>query len=497
MNVMISNSDGCNEPSIIINPKNTDQLYAGANLNNVYYSDDGGFTWNTGKLYSSVHGVWGDPVLMCDTAGAFYYFHLSNPPAGSWIDRIVCQKVETFGGTWNDGTAMGLNGTKAQDKQWSTVDRRTNHIFVTWTQFDEYGVSDPDFKSNIMFSRSFDGGQTWSAALQINQVSGDCIDSDNTTEGAVPAIGPNGEIYVAWAGPLGLVFDRSMDEGDTWLEQDIMIDEFPYGWDYDIPGISRANGLPFTLCDTSGGPYHGTIYINWSDQRNGPDDTDVWLVRSTDGGDTWSEPLRVNDDPPGRQQFFTSMAIDQTNGNLYIVFYDRREHEDNNTDVYMAMSSDGGETFTNFRISESPFYPNAGVFFGDYTFITAYDNVIRPIWTRLHNSSRSIWTAIVDPGVVQVNEANVNLMTVERSYPNPFRESTWFSFKVRRPASVILKVYDQFGREVATLINDREYPAGKHTVEFNASQYHLAPGVYYFSLVSSDQNIKQKMILSR
>ena len=67
------------------------------------------------------------------------------------------------------------------------------------------------------------------------------------------------------------------------------MDEFPGGWDYDIPGINRCNGLPITVCDLSGGSNHGTIYINWTDQRNGTDDTDVWLAKSTDGGDTWTE----------------------------------------------------------------------------------------------------------------------------------------------------------------------------------------------------------------
>ena len=67
-------------------------------------------------------------------------------------------------------------------------------------------------------------------AIKINEVDGDCIDSDNTVEGAVPAVGPNGEIYVAWAGPAGLMFDRSLDQGEKWLTQDIFVDSFPTGW---------------------------------------------------------------------------------------------------------------------------------------------------------------------------------------------------------------------------------------------------------------------------
>jgi len=495
-NVMISDQNGCNEPSIIINPKNTDQLYAGTNLNNVYYSDDGGYTWAEEQLYSALYGVWGDPVLMCDTAGAFYFFHLSNPPGGtgSWIDRIVCQKVDALGGEWNEGTYMGLSGTKAQDKHWAVVNRSNNHIFVTWTQFDVYGTADPDYFSNIMFSKSLDGGMSWSPAIQINEVSGDCVDSDNTTEGAVPALGPNGELYVSWAGPEGLVFDRSFDEGETWLGQDIFVSDIGGGWDYDIPGIMRANGLPVTACDTSGGAFHGTIYVNWTDQANGPDDTDVWLVKSSDGGNTWSEPLRVNDDAPGKQQFFTWMTIDQTNGYLWFVFYDRRNYNDNRTDVYMALSTDGGETFLNFPVSESPFIPTSGVFFGDYTNITAHDNVIRPIWTRLHSGQRSTWTAIVDPGFVGMEEYRPAIAELFQNYPNPFEETTYISFTLTRQARVTLKVYDQLGRDMATLLNG-PVEAGKHVLHFDASDYTLPPGIYYFSLVSDRLNLQRKMII--
>ena len=70
------------EPSIIINPKNTDHMVGGANIDNVYYSTDGGYTWET-DVMTSTYGVWGDPVLIVDTSGAYYFFHLSNPSQGN------------------------------------------------------------------------------------------------------------------------------------------------------------------------------------------------------------------------------------------------------------------------------------------------------------------------------------------------------------------------------------------------------------------------------
>ena len=239
------------EPSICINPKNTDQLIAGSNLNKYYISEDGGYNWTINNLISPEYGVWGDPCIIVDTVGDFYYFHLANPQNGNWIDRIVCQKLDFASQTWNNGTYTGLDGTKAQDKEWAVIDNTTNTIYVTWTQFDEYDVSDTSYHSNIHFSKSIDRGMTWTNAIRINEVYGNCVDSDETVEGAVPSVGPEGQIYVSWAGPAGIVFDRSLDHGETWLDNDIFVDSMPGGWDISIPGISRCNGLPVTCCDIS------------------------------------------------------------------------------------------------------------------------------------------------------------------------------------------------------------------------------------------------------
>ena len=103
-NIMISSSNSPEEPCIYVNPKNTDQLIGGANINNLYYSNDGGYTWTVSTLSSTTNGVWGDPVTIVDTAGNYYFFHLSWPQSGSWIDRIVCQKSTDFGETWNEGS---------------------------------------------------------------------------------------------------------------------------------------------------------------------------------------------------------------------------------------------------------------------------------------------------------------------------------------------------------------------------------------------------------
>ncbi len=375
-------------------------MVAGVVLNKTFYSHDGGRNW-TMQLVESPYGVFGDPVITADYKGYFYFAHLSDPEgvgraSDRWLDRIVVQRSVDQGVTWSPGSYAGMRHPADQDKHWLVTDPRTAAIYMTWTEFDKYGSADPQHKSRILFSKSVNQGISWSGAIPISQIEGDCIDSDNTTEGAVPAVGPDGTLYVAWSHGEHIYFDRSVDLGVTWLERDIIAANQIGGWDIDIPGLGRANGMPVTGVDLSDSPYRGTIYINYCDQKNGPNDTDVWLVRSTDYGETWSEPVRVNDDPPGKHQFFTWMAVDPVTGGIYIVFYDRRAHADNQTDVFLAASFDGGSTFENVRISEKPFTPNPTVFFGDYNNISVNGGVIRPIWTRMDGNRTSIWTALID-----------------------------------------------------------------------------------------------------
>ena len=403
-NILISSERGSCEPSIKIDPSDPEKIVAGIVLDQVAHSNDGGKTWKVDHLYSD-YGVWGDPVIDADDQGRFYYFHLSNPKEGHWIDRIVCQRSDDGGKTWNNGSFAGLNAEKQQDKHWSVIDQRTGAIYITWTEFDTYGSTDPTCYSKIRFSASYDKAETWSEAITISEKYGDCIDDDETTEGAVPAVGPDGELYVCWANEDGLVFSKSLDKGKTWSKEKV-IDPMPGGWAMDIPGIYRANGMPILKVDLSDSPSRGTLYVNWADQRNGDDDTDIWLKKSTDGGETWTVAQRVNNDPEGRQQFFTWMDIDQSNGKLYFVFYDRRAHADLNTDVYLAYAEPGAKEILNLKISDSPFIPDPKIFFGDYTNISVVDGVIRPIWARMDEGKTSVWTDLTEhrmnPGMIEL-----------------------------------------------------------------------------------------------
>ena len=403
-NVQIDTYDGTGyqpcEPSLAISPVDPDVMVAGSILDNVYTSQDGGKTW-TKDVLTSRYGVFGDPCVVASPRGDFYYLHLSDPEGAGWaseslLDRIVCQRSTDGGRSWSKGGGMGLSGSKDQDKEWAVVSADNKRIHACWTQFDRYNSREAGDSTLILCSHASKAGNKWSTPVRVSDVAGDCLDGDNTAEGAVPAVGTNGEVYVAWALGDWIWFDRSSDGGRSW-GKDRAVASVVGGWDQTIPGIGRCNGMPVTCVDHSDGPHRGRIYVNWTDNRNG--DNDVWLTHSDDGGDTWSPTQRVNNDGPGRDQFFTWMTVDPVRGDVHVVFYDRRHNgsaAERSTHVVVASSTDGGATWTNRQVSETPFVPAGQTFFGDYNNISAVDGHVRPIWTREDLGVLSVWTALLD-----------------------------------------------------------------------------------------------------
>lgn len=398
-NVMIGAKGDPEEVTICIDPSNPAILVAGANTEHYYYSSDSGKTWKDGTMRSSF-GVWGDLCILVDSVGNFYCFHLSKMEKGNSYDRLICQKSYDKGATWTNGTYLGVNYDYSQDKEWAAIDPVTNYIYVTWTEQKESysrGSLGKKTKTNIMLSISKDLGRTWSKSMQINEEPGADFDNWKSVIGAMPAIGPNKEVYATWVNYNAIIFDRSLDSGKTWLEKDILIDSLNYRWSMKVSGMYRCYTFPIIACDASKGPHNGNIYICWADQNKDNTNTDIFLSKSTDNGDTWTDPVKINDDSTDHHQYMPWITVDQITGSVYVVFYDRRHHPNSKTDVYMASSFDGGETFINTKISERSFTPDSYTFMGDYIGVTAHNDVVRPIWTTMDDhQNMSIWTAIID-----------------------------------------------------------------------------------------------------
>ena len=193
------------------------------------------------------------------------------------------------------------------------------------------------------------------------------------------------------------------------------------------------------------------------------------------------------------------MDIDQTNGNLHFIFYDRRNYLGDQTDVYLAFSDDGGQTFSNRLVSEEPFLPNRTVFFGDYNNISVHNNVVRPIWTRLHDGKLSVWTDITPfDGTLSNGYVKDEEDYKTKIYPNPMvDENTYVSFKLRSSSIVSIELLDEQGRLIGLLQEPLEMGYGIYNIHVDLNEFSLATGIYYTRLIINGQRQTMKTIVLR
>jgi hypothetical protein len=235
-------------------------------------------------------------------------------------------------------------------------------------------------KSIVLFTRSTDHGKTWATPWRISTHAGYPRDDTGGILGILGTVGPDGTQYVVWNDMLSTVMAVSHDGGKTFEPSHEIFQTGPpyFGGAASFPGIQRVMGLPVIALDER----KGTLYVAWTDFRNG--DVDVFLSRSTDHGKTWSPPLRVNDDPihNGADQFYQWLAVDPTDGSVYVQFYDRRaDPENRKTWVTLARSIDGGQSFTNYAWTTDPFV-GRNTFLGDYPWLTAYGGRVYGSWAE-------------------------------------------------------------------------------------------------------------------
>jgi hypothetical protein len=118
---------------------------------------------------------------------------------------------------------------------------------------------------------------------------------------------------------------------------------------------------------------------------------DIKLMRSLDGGLTWSPPRRVNQDVTNADQFQQYIRVTEK-GQLNVFFFDRRHDPDNFfIDNFLARSNDGGATWRETRLSHDMWDPSinppisgSGEFIGDYQGLVADDCFAVPFVNDTH-----------------------------------------------------------------------------------------------------------------
>jgi BNR/Asp-box repeat len=377
-----------NEPSIAVNPKNPDQVAAAFQSSaKVSYSDDAGDHWQLAAGTSPAnYAVSGDVSITYDILGHAILCYIAFDKLGTpryWAHNatrngVFVRRSLDGGKTWEaNAAAVDEQPTREampfEDKPYLVADNNPDspyagNLYLGWTEF---SLS----KSIILFSRSTDGGITWSPPYEISTHEGVPRDDNGAVEGFDAVAGPDGTLYTVWADGDAIVMAVSRDGGLTFSPSRKIID-LPASY-FKVEAVERSDGFPQIGID----PRTERLYVAWADYRNG--DVDVFCATSRDRGRTWNPGVRVNDDPihDGADQFFQWLAVDPSDGSVYTVFYDRRGDPDNRIAmITLARSSDGGQTFTNYAWTGTPFDPGDG-FIGDYIGIAAFQGRVYGAWT--------------------------------------------------------------------------------------------------------------------
>jgi hypothetical protein len=498
------------ETFITRHPTNPNILFASANAysfsgglfisEGVYVSTDAGASWYGSDTCKgnpiNFHG--GDPGIAISGNGNFIITRLGRQP----FDGLYSHYSTDNGVTWSNQITISTDlleraTTQSDHDQSSPYYGRT---YAAWVKFT------PPYPISLSYTSN--NGISWTPQLQINN-------PPQRSYGGDLVVGLGGKVNVTWSGVqntspftevyAGYAYSTNGGQSFNVTENAFNMNGIQ-GFLPEKNGI-RVNGLPRIAVDNTSGPRSGWLYIVTTQKNLAPagTDPDIILNRSTDGGQTWQPGIRVNQDPlnDGKIQYFPAVHVDD-GGGLNIIYYDDRTTTSDSSSVFLSRSTDGGNTFHDFKISDHNFEPRpvsggGQGYQGDNISLTSLGDILWATWMdNSVDNNYQMWAAPIDLNSISINNTGSEIpgvFALKQNYPNPFNPGTKIGYAIKRSGIVIMKVYDINGREVTELVNKLHQP-GYYEVDFNiASISGLASGVYFYSLQIDNSKLTKSMVL--
>lgn len=483
--------DAANEPSLAVDPTNNDRIVVGwRQFDNIssnfrqagyaYSTNGGGAFTNDGPINPGVFRS--DPVLDFDGDGNFYYNSLKS---GFTCDVY---KIEDGGVVW-DGPYAAQGG----DKQWMRLDR-TNGIgsrnnYSNWNE--SFTTCAPGY-----FTRSTDGSETFEP----------CIEIDESPRWGTLAVNANGDLYVFGISNNGTGFvliksttAKDPNEAVTWdsltvvdLDGDLGI-----GDPINPQGLMGQAWVDVDLNNDN-------VYVLASVQRfSNNDPADVMFAKSTDGGQTFAPPVKINTDAgPGARQWFGTLSV-APNGRIDVIWLDDRDRNAPAGDffsvLYHTYSEDEGETWMPNQPISDAFDPKIGYpmqnKMGDYIDMKSDNDFAHVAWTNTLNGGQDVYYTRITPSLPGVNDLN-NSSIDAKVYANPFTDSTQIEFTIDSGANTTVEVFDAQGRKVTTLLNEDVSGNRRLAWDGTADGAKLDSGLYFVTISSEGQQASLKVVLN-
>ncbi|MGH9279791.1 MAG: hypothetical protein ACRD12_17045, partial [Acidimicrobiales bacterium] len=362
------------------------------------FSSDGGKTW-TRTVFATGTGAGGDgrptaccdPTLSWDDHGNLFVGYLQRNPR-----TIELYVTDNLGTSFTNLGPVDTGAAGSLDQP--TVVAGENSVWVTWRD-DSGGIA--------ARGRSVTGPLTfgaWGAEQDVSTVGnfGDI------------AIGPTGEVMVVYQTPTG-------DEGPANIIVHVDADGLGAGGFGAGVTVTSTNvgGFDFTPAqptrsvdaeaglawDRTGGAANDRIYLVYTDEApNESNDMNIFVRISNNDGANWSAPVRINDDAGTNTQFLPKIALDQTNGDVGVSWYDARGDTgggpsatdldgtaNNDVTLFASWSLNGGASWAaNVAVADAPtngYALNGGQQLGDYTGAAFHGGAFYPSWADSSNST--------------------------------------------------------------------------------------------------------------
>jgi hypothetical protein len=359
----------------------------------IFSSQDGGATWTHACLPMRPGGQGiGAPVIAYDLNGVAYAGGLQEPILNQVLYVVLWSSADN-GRTWQEPALVLKNAVKPWleiDTNAGSPFRNTLYVAAT-----HYSVAPLSYFEDITVSHSNDGGKTWnSQAIDrkrlplVNNLSDLAIARDGTVYVTWLSCKLRGGDGSTCGGSLATLWiSSSVDGGNTWsapinvAETRLAPDPFAYSTYGLLPGTQApVTNIPVVAVDDSSQPTAGNVYVAFYNY-NGTQ-MQLGVATSTDHGSTWSAPLRVSQSNRGDEFFqWISVAADGTIG---VTWLDRRADYFDYQPMF-AVSKDGGASFSSSAtlsttLSDPTLIWPGGSYMGDYRTHVWVGNALYATW---------------------------------------------------------------------------------------------------------------------
>jgi hypothetical protein len=390
------------EPSLAADPNDSRNLVT-AWMQDLYrgyvtaWSHNSGATWTTSTVagISSCSGdgdayeLAADPWLSTGPDGITYLAGIAldlndsprptGPPFLPFRSRLQVNRSLNGGRSWSPPAVVVGGEGRLHDKPSLVADpKKAGHAYIVWTEF-LTPLGPP--AEGISFSRTTDGGNTWSVPLHLDFP----MPTGSTPQGALIMVLPDGALLTlvtmrarnGTSDPHRIYSMRSTDGGASWSPA-TLVTEFPatdrrHSTPWSDPETGEAIDAPEWAISAALAP-SGTVYVTWRHaQSRGA--AEIRLAKSADGGLSWGAATTVAS--AGAQMFLPIIAV-APDGTVGVTYYDDRRDilgaDGYSNDFWFAHSHDQGVTWDETRVAGSfdmraallRKIPVRGLFVGDY-----------------------------------------------------------------------------------------------------------------------------------